>query len=71
MSDWQTEIVGTTPEAIVLDAQSNNVIGEFASHGSADAFIADLTDHEERVGLPRGDYRILPVRATPNGRDLR
>ncbi len=68
---WNEEIrwLDTQPEALV--AEGNEFLFEADSYGSAFAWIMDQHDQQENEGLPLADYRIIPVRATPNGRDLR
>ena len=71
MSDWQIETTPPPGEALVLNEDSKTIVGEFDSYGTADAWIADTNDHQERVGLPKPAYSIIPVRATQGGRDIR
>ena len=70
---WQTlpTYASQWPEALVLNQDTRTVVAEFDSYGGAAAWIADTHDHQENLGLPLGDYRIIPVRNTPNGRDIR
>lgn len=69
MSDFPIEWTGTPPEAIVAEGQE--FLFEADSYGTASAWIMDQHDRQENEGLPLANYRIIPVRATPNGRDLR
>lgn len=59
------------PSAIVLNEDARTVVGEFPDYGTAYVWIADTHDHQENLGLPLANYRIIPVRSTPNGRDIR
>ena len=71
MSDWQIETNPPPGEALVLNEDSRTIVGEFDSYGTAYTWIADTHDHQENLGLPLADYRIIPVKATPGGRDIR
>lgn len=70
---WQTlpTFENRWPEACVLNEDTRTVVGEFDSYGTAAAWIADTHDHQENLGLPLSSYRIIPIRSTPNGRDIR
>ena len=59
------------PEAVVVNQDSRTVVGEFDSYGGAYAWISDTHDHQENLGLPLADYRIIPVHCAPAGRDIR
>ena len=59
------------PSALVLNEDTRTVVSEFDSYGTAAAWIADTHDHQENVGLPLASYRIIPIRSTPGGRDVR
>ena len=71
MSDFPIEMSPFPPEAIVLNEDTRTVEGEFDSYGAASAWIAESNDLEENRGLPLSSYSIVPVRATPGGKDLR
>ena len=71
MTDLPISWSDPPPEAAVLNEDTRTIVGEFDSYGTADAWIADTHDHQERVGLPKPAYSIIPVRATPGGRDIR
>ena len=69
MSDWQTTWNPPPGEAYVTNG--TDFVFEADSVGTADAWIDAAEDYEERMGLPRGEYRIVRVRATPGGKDIR
>ena len=69
--NWPIETVPPPGEALVLNEDTRNVVGEFQDYGTAHAWIADTHDHQENVGLPLSTYSIIPVRATPGGKDIR
>ena len=74
MSDWSgwSGILWPSypnPECWVVDG--DDFVHEMDSYGSAHAYINEMHDQQENMGLPLADYRIIPVRATPGGRDIR
>ena len=71
MTDFPVFWSDPVPEAAVLNEDTRTIVGEFDSYGTAQAWIADTHDHQENEGLPLADYRIIPVRATPGGKDIR
>lgn len=68
--NWMSE-TAVLPEALVLNEDTRTVVCEFDSYGTAYAWIADTHDHQEDAGLPLSNYRIIPVRNTSHGRDIR
>lgn len=69
MSEWPVRTQGAPEEAYVTEG--NEFVHTAGSHLEAYAFIADMHDREENLGLPLSPYRIIPCRATPNGKDIR
>ena len=65
---------GMEPECFVVERRSEGAedfVLEADSYGSAHAYIADMHDRQEDLGLPLASYRIIPRRSTPGGRDVR
>lgn len=71
MTDFPMTWSDSSPEAIVLNEDTRNVVGEFNSYGTAYAWIEDTHDHQENIGLPLAAYSVIPVRSTPGGLDIR
>lgn len=68
-SSWPIGTTGHQPEAYVTEG--NEFLLEADSYATAHAWIEDMHNHQERVGEALGDYRIIPVVASPGGRDVR
>lgn len=71
MSDWHLETKIDLPECLVLNEDTRTVVSEFDSTMNAYAWIADTQDHQERIGLSPSNYRVIPVRVSPGGKDIR
>ena len=69
--DFPVEAHGSTPECYVAVKDTRQWVGEFPSYGSALAYIYDQQDSDERLGLVPLEYEVIPVKASPGGRDIR